>query len=58
VPLGTGDTDFDDVFGGLRDLGYSGHFVLQAARGEPGQEVEWARRNREFVERGWTRSGG
>lgn len=55
VTLGTGDTDFDAVFGGLRDLGYSGHIVLQAARGEPGQEVEWARRNREFVELGWAR---
>lgn len=58
VTLGTGDTDFDAVFGGLRDLGYSGHFVLQAARGESGQEVEWARRNREFVQLGWARSMG
>ena len=56
VTLGTGDTDFDAVFGGLRDLGYSGHFILQAARGEPGHEVEWARRNREFVQLGWARS--
>lgn len=58
VTLGTGDTDFGAVFGGLRDLGYSGPFILQAARGEPGREVDWARRNREFVQLGWARNMG
>jgi L-ribulose-5-phosphate 3-epimerase len=50
VPLGTGDTDFEALFAGLRGLGYSGDFVLQVARGVEGEEVEWARRNRAFVE--------
>lgn len=50
VPLGTGDTDFDALFTALRRLGYSGDFVLQVARGATGEEVEWARRNRAFVE--------
>ena len=51
VPLGQGDADFEAVFTGLRRLGYSGDFVLQVARGETGDEIAWARRNREFVER-------
>jgi hexulose-6-phosphate isomerase len=50
VPLGAGDADFDALFAGLRSLGYSGDFVLQVARGPEGEEIEWARRNRAFVE--------
>ena len=53
VPLGMGDADFDALFVALRGLGYSGDFVLQVARGVDGDEVEWARRNRAFVERYW-----
>jgi L-ribulose-5-phosphate 3-epimerase len=53
VPLGTGDTDFQAVFSGLKKLGYTGDFVLQAARGVPGDEVAWAKQNRAFVERHW-----
>jgi L-ribulose-5-phosphate 3-epimerase len=49
VPLGTGDTDFKALFGCLEAVAYRGDFVLQVARGEPGDEVPWARRNREFV---------
>lgn len=49
VPLGTGDTDFATLFACLRDAAYAGDFVLQVARGEPGDEVAWARANREFV---------
>jgi hexulose-6-phosphate isomerase len=50
VPLGTGDADFEGLFAGLRGLSYSGDFVLQVARGVAGEEVEWARRNLDFVE--------
>lgn len=50
VPLGTGDTDFEGLFAGLRGLSYSGDFVLQVARGVAGEEVEWARQNLDFVE--------
>jgi hexulose-6-phosphate isomerase len=50
VPLGAGDTDFTAVFDELRRIRYDGDFILQAARGESGNEVAWARRNRAFVE--------
>jgi L-ribulose-5-phosphate 3-epimerase len=45
VPLGTGDADLPAVFDCLRVVGYSGDFVLQVARGVPGDEVRWARQN-------------
>jgi hexulose-6-phosphate isomerase len=50
VPLGTGDADFRALFDCLDDIAYRGDFVLQVARGIPGDEVGWARQNREFVE--------
>lgn len=49
VPLGTGHAVFSAVFSGLSAIGYKGNFVLEAARGEPGGEVEWARKNRAFI---------
>jgi hexulose-6-phosphate isomerase len=49
VPLGQGDTDFGSLFDCLRKTGYAGDYVLQAARGTPGDEVGWARRNVAFV---------
>ena len=49
VPLGTGDADIPAVFDELRALGYSGDFVLQVARGTPGDEVAWAKANRALV---------
>jgi L-ribulose-5-phosphate 3-epimerase len=52
VPLGSGDTRFEDLFGGLRNLGYRGDFILQVARA-PEDEVERARRDRAFVRRHW-----
>jgi hexulose-6-phosphate isomerase len=51
VPLGCGDADFDGLFAEVRRIGYSGDFVLQAARGVPGQEVAWARSNCAFLQR-------
>jgi L-ribulose-5-phosphate 3-epimerase len=50
VPLGTGDADFPALWEGLRDLGYRGDFILQAARGTAGEEGALAARNRRFVE--------
>jgi len=50
VPLGTGDTDFTAVIRGLRAVGYERDYILQVARGPVGFELEWARRNREFLE--------
>jgi len=49
VPLGSGDTDFQALSEGLESVAYSGDFILQAARGVPGDEVNLARQNREFV---------
>jgi len=51
VPLGTGDADFDAIFTALDQVGYRGDLILQVARGTPGDELSWARTNREFVER-------
>ena len=53
VPLGAGDADFAAVFAGMEKVGYKGDITLQVARSEPGQEVTWARSNREFVARYW-----
>ena len=52
VPLGTGDADFPALFQAIRQGGYHGDFILQAARGTSGDEVAWARRNRAFVVQG------
>lgn len=49
VPLGSGNTNFKALFECLGELGYSGDFVLQVARGTTGDEVAWARRNRDYV---------
>ncbi|MFI5258663.1 MAG: sugar phosphate isomerase/epimerase family protein [Candidatus Limnocylindrales bacterium] len=49
VPLGSGNTDFKTLFKCLGELGYTGDFVLQVARGASGDEVAWARSNRDYV---------
>lgn len=49
VPLGSGDTDFASLFKCLAEVGYAGDFVLQVARGMPGDELGWARRNRAYI---------
>lgn len=38
VPLGTGSANFDEVFSTLKQIGYRGSFILQAARGDDGAE--------------------
>ena len=55
VPLGTGDADFPALAESLAAVGYSGDFILQVARGEPGDEVKWTRQNREFVLKNFVR---
>jgi L-ribulose-5-phosphate 3-epimerase len=45
VPLGTGDTDFDALFGALAAVHYRGDFILQVARGSEGDELVWTRNN-------------
>jgi hexulose-6-phosphate isomerase len=49
VPLGTGDADFPALEESLKKVAYKGDFILQVARGASGDEVAWARQNREFV---------
>ncbi len=49
VPLGTGNTDFKVISGQLKEIGYSGDFVLEAARGTSGDELAWAEKNRAFI---------
>lgn len=43
VPLGQGDADFAELREQLQRYQYHGDFVLQVARGEPGDEVPWLR---------------
>lgn len=51
VPLGSGGADFPTTFKRLHALGFARWYILQAARGAEGGEVELARQNRAFVER-------
>jgi len=53
VPLGQGDADLDAIFGICAAISYEGIFILQVARGEEGDELALAKRNREIVERHW-----
>ncbi len=55
VPLGEGAVNFPSVRACLQSVKYSGDFVLQVARGESGQEIDWARTNRKFT-LGWWQS--
>jgi L-ribulose-5-phosphate 3-epimerase len=49
VPLGTGNANFDLIADRLKMIGYKGDFILEAARGASGDEVAWARQNRDFI---------
>ena len=40
VALGAGSADFEGMFRGLREIGYQGAYILQAARGIEGEEKE------------------
>ena len=55
VPLGSGDADLPALFSGLASLQFDGDYVLQVARGQAGDEVDWVRRNRASVGRYLTR---
>jgi hexulose-6-phosphate isomerase len=49
-PLGTGSADFDDVFRAIEGIGYRGGFTLQVARGADRDEVNFLRKQIEFVQ--------
>ena len=57
VPLGSGNADLPALFRELKAVQYSGHYVLQVARGEAGKETELAARNRIYVEKLLTDAG-
>lgn len=40
VKLGTGSADFDKLFSGLKEIVYKKAFIMQAVRGEDGQEMD------------------
>lgn len=50
VKLGTGSADFDKVFSALESIGYHGSLILQAARGEDGDEKNTILAQMRFVE--------
>jgi hexulose-6-phosphate isomerase len=51
VPLGQGSTNFEKLARNLKCLSYNGDLILQVARGVSGDELNWARENRVFVEK-------
>ncbi len=55
VPLGTGNADFHALFECLEEINYGRDFILQVARDKPGDEVNWAKDNRDFVIKHLTR---
>ena len=57
VPLGTGDVDFHSLRSALIDVEYQGDFVLQVARGQPGDELHWMRVSAATAEN-WLRGTG
>jgi L-ribulose-5-phosphate 3-epimerase len=50
VPPGSGNADFAALARCLKRFDYQGRFILQVARGKTGDEVNWARQNRTFLE--------
>jgi hypothetical protein len=53
VPLGSGDADFHKVFLNLFGISYPGLFVIQAARGAPGEEIPTSMVQYQFVRQQW-----
>lgn len=49
VPLGTGNAKFDLLFKKIKEIKYKGDFILQVARGKPGDEVNWTKENINFI---------
>jgi hexulose-6-phosphate isomerase len=49
VKLGTGSAQFDRFFSALKAVGYTGSFILQAARGEDGNEKECIQQQISFL---------
>lgn len=50
VRLGTGNADFDNMFKALDEISYNGSYIIQAARGEDGKELETVKEQKAFIE--------
>ncbi|OGG59306.1 hypothetical protein A3C86_01490 [Candidatus Kaiserbacteria bacterium RIFCSPHIGHO2_02_FULL_49_16] len=51
VPLGEGCANLKSAFDALRDIGYSRHLIIQAARGKDGDELAHNTGYREYTEK-------
>jgi L-ribulose-5-phosphate 3-epimerase len=51
VPLGSGDAELPALAECVTEFEYQGDFTLQVARGNPGDEVAWARQNLAYTKR-------
>jgi hexulose-6-phosphate isomerase len=49
VPLGTGVADFKALASCVREMGYTGDYILEVARCPVGEELAYARRNHQFI---------
>ena len=49
VPLGTGNVQWDKISALIKKYKYGGDLILQPARGKEGEEVEWTKKNIEFL---------
>ncbi|HEX8550147.1 MAG TPA: TIM barrel protein [Abditibacteriaceae bacterium] len=49
VPLGEGAVDWSELFKAMQP--YRGPMIMQVARGVAGEETQWARHNREWIEK-------
>jgi L-ribulose-5-phosphate 3-epimerase len=49
VPIGTGVADFQTLARLLSAFNFKGDLVLESARGAPGDELKWAKRNLNFI---------
>lgn len=57
TPLGTGDADLTEAFRQIKAAGFDRWLVMQVARDEAIDHVEWAQRNRRTVEDLWQAAG-
>lgn len=51
VPLGTGDAELTALAECVGEVQYKGDFTLQVARGNPGEEVAWAKQNLAYTKK-------
>jgi len=57
IALGMGIADFQSLADCLKKIDFTGDIILEAARGIPGEELIWAKKNRSLVLKYFLRSG-